>query len=78
MDQKPLLGLLSEHKPTSPQASARIHLWSLWGSHVVIPTPGKEVILSELHKGHPGIARMKGFASGGQGSQRTFNVLGMP
>ena len=28
-DHKPLLTLFHEHKPTSPQASARIHRWSL-------------------------------------------------
>ena len=29
-DHKPLLALLNEHKPTSPQASARIRRWSLF------------------------------------------------
>ena len=29
-DHKPLFGLLGEHKPTSPQASARIRRWSLY------------------------------------------------
>ena len=29
-DHKPLLGLIGEHKPTSPQASARICRWSLY------------------------------------------------
>jgi len=29
-DHKPLLGLLGEHKPTSPQSSARIRRWSLY------------------------------------------------
>ena len=29
-DHKPLLGLLGEHKPTSPQASARVRRWSLY------------------------------------------------
>ena len=28
-DHKPLLGLLGENKPTSPQASARIQCWSV-------------------------------------------------
>ena len=28
-DHKPLLALLNEHKPTSPQASARVRRWSL-------------------------------------------------
>ena len=31
-DHKPLLGLLDGHKPTSPQASARIRRWSLYFS----------------------------------------------
>ena len=29
-DHKPLLGLLGKNKPTSPQASARIHRWALY------------------------------------------------
>ena len=29
-DHKPLLGLLGEHKPTSPQASTRVQGWSLY------------------------------------------------
>ena len=29
-DHKPLLGLLGENKPTSPQASARVCRWSLY------------------------------------------------
>ena len=29
---------------------------------MVIPTPGREAALPELHEGHPGIARMKGLA----------------
>ena len=29
-DHKPLLSLLGEHKPTSPQASARVRCWSLY------------------------------------------------
>ena len=28
----------------------------LWGSRVVVPPPGRERILDELHEGHPGIA----------------------
>ena len=31
-DHKPLLGLLDGQKPTSPQASARVHRWSLYMS----------------------------------------------
>ena len=34
----------------------------LWGSRVVIPPPGRERILNELHGGHPGISRMKSLA----------------
>ena len=44
-DHKPLLALIGEHRPTSPQASARIKRWSLllaayeytltfWGTHL--------------------------------------------
>ena len=34
----------------------------LWGTRVVVPTPGRKAVLTELHEGHPGIARMKGLA----------------
>ena len=34
----------------------------LWGSRVVVPPPGRERILDELHDGHPGISRMKSLA----------------
>ena len=34
----------------------------LWGAHVVIPPPGREVVLTELHETHPGIVRMKNLA----------------
>ena len=34
----------------------------LWGSRVVIPPPGRERVLEELHEGHPGISRMKSIA----------------
>ena len=34
----------------------------MWGSRVIIPTPGREAILSELHECHPGIVRMKAVA----------------
>ena len=33
-----------------------------WGSRVVVPPPGRERILDELHEGHPGISRMKSLA----------------
>ncbi len=31
----------------------------LWGSRVVVPEQGRKAVLTELHEGHPGIARMK-------------------
>ena len=34
----------------------------LWGSRVIIPPPAREVVLGELHAGHPGISRMKTLA----------------
>ena len=34
----------------------------LWGSHVVVPVPGHQLILQQLHVTHPGISRMKGLA----------------
>ena len=34
----------------------------LWGARVVIPPPGRERILAQLHEGHPGISRMKSLA----------------
>ena len=34
----------------------------LWGSRVVVPPPGRERILDELHECHPGISRMKSLA----------------
>ena len=34
----------------------------LWGGRVVIPPPGREPLLGELHGGHPGISRMKTIA----------------
>ncbi|KRX13745.1 Transposon Ty3-I Gag-Pol polyprotein [Trichinella nelsoni] len=34
----------------------------LWGCRVVIPLASRESILTMLHSGHPGIARMKGLA----------------
>ena len=34
----------------------------LWGSRVVVPPPGREKVLTLLHEGHPGVARMKGMA----------------
>ena len=34
----------------------------VWGSRVVVPTPGRQRVLQQLHEGHPGMARMKGLA----------------
>ena len=34
----------------------------LWGGHVIIPPPGRESILKELHGGHPGVLHMKTIA----------------
>ena len=34
----------------------------LWGTRVVIPPPGRERILNELHEGHPSISKMKSLA----------------
>ena len=31
----------------------------LWGSRVIVPPPGRQTVLQELHEGHPGIVRMK-------------------
>ena len=34
----------------------------LWGARVIVPPPGREQVVHELHKTHPGIARMKSLA----------------
>ena len=34
----------------------------LWGTRVVVPPPGRDRILCQLHEGHPGISRMKSLA----------------
>ena len=34
----------------------------LWGNRVIVPSPGRNVILQELHACHPGIAQMKTLA----------------
>ena len=31
----------------------------LWGSRVIVPKPGRDAAIQELHDGHPGITRMK-------------------
>ena len=50
-----------------PYSSRRLELSCyegciMWGSRIVIPPPGRETVLHELHKGHPGITRMKSLA----------------
>ena len=46
-----------------------VQAWCLmWGSRVIIPTPGKEAILAELHECHPGIVRSHVASCGGQAS----------
>ena len=47
-----------------PYSSRRLELSCfegcvLWGSRVVVPPPGRQAVLQELHEGHPGINRMK-------------------
>lgn len=56
-----------------PYSSRRLELSSydgciLWGSRVVVPSPGREAVIAELHEGHPGITRMKALSRmcGGQ------------
>ena len=34
----------------------------LLGNRVIIPPPGREAVLQELHEGHPGITRMRALA----------------
>ena len=34
----------------------------LWGTRVLIPKPGREAVLQELHCGHPGITKMRSLA----------------
>ena len=36
----------------------------MWGARVVVPEKGRNILLSELHEGHPGMARMKALARG--------------
>ena len=47
-----------------PYSSRRLELSSyegcvLWGNRVVVPPPGRQAVLQELHEGHPGMTRMK-------------------
>ena len=34
----------------------------LWGSRVIVPPPGRNKVMADLHEGHPGICRMKQLA----------------
>ena len=34
----------------------------VWGSRVVIPSPGRQRVLQQLHEGVSGMAQMKGLA----------------
>lgn len=34
----------------------------LWGNRIVVPEPGRQAVLQELHEGHPGMSRMKSLA----------------
>ena len=34
----------------------------LWGTRVVVPPPGRQKVIDELHAAHPGISRMKSLA----------------
>ena len=50
-----------------PYSSRRLELSCyegciLWGTRVVVPPPGRDAVLHELHEGHPGITRMKALA----------------
>ena len=36
----------------------------LWGTRVIVPPKGREMIVKELHESHPGISRMKILARG--------------
>ena len=50
-----------------PYSSRQLELSSydgciLWGTRIIIPRPGRESVLQELHEGHPGITKMKALA----------------
>ena len=58
---------MSVEDDLAPFARRRFELSShdgciLWGSCVVIPPPGRALLLKELHEGHPGISWMKRLA----------------
>ena len=50
-----------------PYSSHRLELSSyegclMWGSRIIVPPPGRQAVLLELHEGHPGTSRMKSLA----------------
>ena len=59
---------LSEPEPLLSPYQHRCHELSildnclLWGSRVVIPPAGRQIVLNQLHECHPGINRMKSLA----------------
>ena len=62
------LGWPSDGDPDlEPYSSRRLELSSfegciMWGTRIVIPPPGRQAVLQELHEGHPGISRMRALA----------------
>ena len=48
--------------PTSPAELSVLNGCILWGSHVIVPPQGRQVVLEELHETHPGTSRMKALA----------------
>ena len=50
-----------------PYSSRRLELSAyegcvMWGNRIVVPPPGRQAVLRELHEGHPGMSRMKSLA----------------
>ena len=50
-----------------PYSSRRLQLSAyqgcvMWGNRIVVPEPGQQAVLQELHQGHPGMSRMKSLA----------------
>ena len=50
-----------------PYSSKRFELSTyegclLWGTRIVVPKPGRDAVLQELHEGHPGITKMRALA----------------
>ena len=58
---------VDKDSPMAPLFSKRLELslydgCVLWGTRVIVPVQRRKAVLSELHEGHPGIARMKSLA----------------